>query len=35
MHLDISNRLPDPVEAALQLHSCGETRDFSDATQLW
>ena len=27
--MNISNRLPDPVEAALQLHSCGETRDFS------
>ena len=30
LSFQISSRLPDPVEAALQLHSCGETRDFSD-----
>ena len=32
MFFTISNRLPDPVEAALQFHSCGETRDFSDTS---
>ena len=29
MQLIVSNRLSDPVKAALQFHSCGETRDFS------
>ena len=32
MYLTFSNRLPNPVKAALRLHSCGETRDVSSSS---